>query len=123
MKGQKQAVVDYVLGCLPLFQKGKDIALMQLTKDQLESIKFSVAEDIALGRVEYGKDPHNRAEVTAYARSMVMNHLKKAKELNGGVTYGKTTAQVATLTKNKALSDIDMEVLPEDLSEFVKTLV
>jgi len=123
MKGQKQAVVDYVLGCLPAFVKGQDIALMQLTKEQLESIKFSIAEDIALGRVEYSKDITKIAEVTAYARSMVMNHLKKAKELNGGVTYGKTTAEVAVVAKNKALSDIDMSVLPEDLSEFVKTLV
>lgn len=123
MKGQKQAVVEAVETLLPGFVRGSDVALVMLTKDQLEKVKWDIATDIVGGKIEYGKDASQINEVHAYARSMVMNHLKKAKELNGGQVYGKTTAQVAVVKQSKALSSIDMSLLPEDLSEFVKTLV
>jgi len=123
MKGQKQFVVEMVNSLIPGFVSGSDVALVMLTKDQLEYIKSTIGAAIISGDVEYGKDRTNSAECYAYARSMVMNHLKKAKELNGGQVYGKTTTQVETVKKNKALADINMELLPEDLAEFVQTLV
>lgn len=123
MKGQKEAVIEAVEACLPGFVKYADIALMMLTQDQLESIKVSIARDIEAGVIEYGKDHLNWAEVRPYARSMVMNHLKKAKELNGNVTYGSTVAQVASTKLSKSLSSIKMDILPNELAEFVKTLV
>jgi len=122
MKGQKEAVIDYVCGCLPNFIKYKDMALIMLSKDQLESIKFSVAEDIMLGRVEYSK-PLVKQEVTAYARSMVMNHLKKAKELNGNQVYGSTPAMVQSRNEEKKLATLNIELLPDDLRVYVKTLI
>ena len=123
MKGQKEAVVEAILACLPAFNKGSDIALMQLTSDQLEDIKSSIALGIQGGLIEYSKDASDYNEVRTYARSMVMNHLKKARELNGGVTYGKTITQVKTETKVKALSGINMDLLPDDLKEAVRNLV
>lgn len=121
MKGQKEAVIELVMACLPSFQPG-DVALVMLTKDQLEDIKRQIGTDICNGLIEYSKAP-DFSDAYPYARSMVMNHLKKAKELNGNQTYGKTTAQVKATAQDKALKDIDMSVLPTDLSEFVKTLV
>lgn len=121
MKGQKQAVVEYVMACLPAFKPG-DVALMMLTRDQLETIKKQVGDDMYSGVVEYGKAP-DFTEVYQYARSMVMNHLKKAKELNGGVTYGKTATEVSVTNKTKSLAGIDTSILTEDLHEFVKNLV
>lgn len=121
--GQKAAVVAAVKSHLPNFVPYQQVALVMLSKDQLEAIKISIARDIEAGCIEYSKDYLNWSEVLPYARSMVMNHLKKAKELNGNQTYGKTTAQVATVAKSKALSDIDMELLPNDLAQFVQNLV
>jgi len=122
MKGQKEAVIEQVLTRLPGFKLGSDVALVMLTKEQLEAIKLIIGVDIMNAVIEYSK-PLVKEEVMAYARSMVMNHLKKAKELNGGQTYGKTTTEVKASAHVKALKGIDFSVIPEDLSEFVKTLV
>jgi hypothetical protein len=124
MRGQKQAVVEYVKAYLPNFKLG-DIALMMLTKNQLEEIKTLVGNDIYAGRVEYSKARNSVAECRAYASSMVMNHLKKAKELNGGQTYsgGSTSTKVSATKNNKVLAGINFDLLPEDLAEFVQTLV
>jgi len=123
---QKDAVVKAVRAVLPNMVMHKDIALVMLTKDQLENIKYQIGHGILDGSIEYSKDRTNTAEVMSYARSMVMNHLKKAKELNGGQVYGgSTTASTAQKIVNpeKALSGIDMEHLPTELKEFVKTIV
>ena len=122
MKGQKQAVVEAVQRMLPNFNLYKDIALVMLTKNQLESLKHEIGQGIYLNQIEYGKDSTNGAEVFAYARSMVMNHLKKAKELNGNQIYGVGPAVVQS-KPSKALSGLNMDILSEDLRSFVKTLV
>jgi hypothetical protein len=122
MKGQKDAVVELVHKALPSFVPHKDIALVMLSRDQLESIKHSVGLGIMGHAIEYSK-PRVHAEVMAYARSMVMNHLKKAKELNGGQVYGQTPAMVQSTRAGKKLSTINMGLLPEELRTYVKTLV
>ena len=122
MKGQKQAVMEAVRVMLPSFNPCKDIALVMLTKNQLESLKHQIGQDIYLGNIEYSKDRTNGSEVFAYARSMVMNHLKKAKELNGNQIYGVGPAVVQS-KQPRALASINEELLSEDLKAFVKTLV
>jgi hypothetical protein len=123
VKGQKEAVVELVKACLPNFHPYKDIALISLSKDMLESIKYQVGCDIVHGNVEYGKDRGNHNEVMAYARSMVMNHLKKARELNGNQVYGKTSAVVQSSKQEKKLSTLNIDILPDDLKAYVKKLV
>ena len=123
MIGQKEAVVKLVKHFLPTFVSFKDVALVMLTKNELENVKAYIAVDIINGDIEYSKDRTKENEVITYARSMVMNHLKKAKELNGNVVYGKTSAQIKEVIEAKAMSNIDLSLLPQDLAEFVKTLV
>ncbi|CAM6003857.1 unnamed protein product [Sphagnum balticum] len=122
MKGQKQAVLEAVQRMLPNFNLYKDIALVMLTKTQLESLKFEIGSDISNGYIEYSKDSNNGPEVFAYARSMVMNHLKKAKELNGNQIYGVGPAAVQPRPP-KALEGLNKEILPEELREFISSLV
>lgn len=122
MKGQKKAVVEIVQQMLPNFNLYKDIALVMLTKTQLESLKAEVGYGILSGAIEYGKNINSPGEVNAYARSMVMNHLKKAKELNGNQIYGVGPAVVQSKT-SKAITAIDMDILSDDLKAFVNTLV
>jgi hypothetical protein len=90
-----------------------------LTNQQLESLKHEIGQGIYSGNIEYGKDRTNGSEVFAYARSMVMNHLKKAKELNGNQVYGVGPAQPKA---SKTSSAIDMSILPDDLKAIVTAL-
>jgi|ERR1051325_62568 hypothetical protein len=121
MTGQKKAVVDAVQVLLPNFNLYKDIALVMLTKDQLEDIKRNIGLRIISGDVEYSKDRTNNAEVMAYARSMVMNHLKKAKELNGNAVYGGGTAKPSP-TAPKNHFPLNKELLTDELKDYVEEL-
>lgn len=128
--GQKEAVIIEVMGHLPTFQKYVDNAILKLSSAQLETIKNNICLGILSGGIEYGKSLSNTAEVRTYARSMVMNHLKKAKELNGGHSLTSNPASASNpvprtiRTKVKlAPKGINPDLLPEELKEFVKTLV
>lgn len=122
MKGQKQAVMETVQAMLPSLVLYKDIALVMLTKNQLEALKNEMACGMMYSTIEYSKDRTKFHEVRAYARSMVMNHLKKAKELNGNQVYGVGPVVVQSKS-SKVASALDMSILPDDLKSFVQTLV
>ena len=128
--GQKDAVVSEVLLALPTFKKNVDNAILLLSSQQLENIKANIMNGIINGLIEYSKDINNHGEVRTYARSMVMNHLKKAKELNGGCSYvsnpsSPSTSAPRTLRVKEKLAPkgVNPELLTEELQEFVKTLV
>lgn len=139
MTGQKQAVVNLVILYLPNFNKFMDRAILLLTNDQLEAIKNNIHHAIVTGTIEYSKDRTNIAEVKSYARSMVMNHLKKAKELNGGHAYksvsvgitgdidelgsSKPSHRIMRVKEKIAPKGVDVDLLPAGLAEYVKTLV
>jgi hypothetical protein len=116
---QKQAVIQAVLARLPGFQVTKDIALVHLTNTQLEDVKKEIASGISSGLIEYGKDKDNLAEVLPYARSMVMNHLKKAKELNGNQVYGSAGGCVDPTVKHIKSDGIDRSLLSNELKDFI----
>jgi hypothetical protein len=142
-KGQKEAVVEQVeqeLGSN--FTKYTTNAILVLTSSQLENIKSNITAGILQGQIEYGKDVNNVSEVRTYARSMVMNHLKKAKELNGGHTYQSNSNTTANSSDNIVRSasasnlprsvrskvkiapkGVNPDLLTDDLREFAKTLV
>jgi hypothetical protein len=123
MKKQKQAVVDEVLAALPGFNKGVDNALSMLTTAQLESIKSNICTGILNGQIEYSKDLTNKSEVISYGRSMVMNHLKKSSDLTGPkvdtTISGYRSIKVKT---DLAPKGVDLNLLPEDLREYAKSL-
>ena len=120
MTGQKEAIVKMVKHMLPSFNPHKDVALVMLTKDQLEQLKIHIGQCIMSGTVAYSK-PLVQAEVMAYARSCVMNHLKKSRELNGNQIYGVGPA-VAQPKQHKAMSALNRDLLSDDLRAFVDTL-
>ena len=123
MKGQKEAVVEQVQLLLPTFRLNHDIALVMLSSSQLESIKQNIGVGLYTGLIEYSKSTAVKTEVMAYARSMVMNHLKKARELNGNQVYGKTVAALESQKKNKKIATVDMAGLPDDLKSYVNSIV
>lgn len=122
MKKQKDAVVELVRHKLPNFMPYKDIALILLSKDQLESIKAEIAHGIMSGTIDYGKTLV-RHEVIAYARSMTMNHLKKARELNGNQVYGKSVTDLRQDETARKLASVDLQNLPEELQTYIKGIV
>jgi hypothetical protein len=117
MKGQKDAVVEKVKALLPGFIPYKTVALAVLSQAQLESLKQDITVSIMSGAVDYGKDRTIGSEVVPYARSMVMNHLKKCRELNGNVEYASTSSKV------RVIPGLTLELLPQDLQDYVRTLV
>jgi len=125
MKTQKAFVVEAVKQVLgTAFVPFQDIALLKLSSAQLEQVKSMTVAAILNGQVEYGKDVSDVNEAKTYGRSMVMNHLKKAKELNGNMVFqtngDKTVA--ARVKKDPTPKGIDMSVLPEELKEYVSKL-
>lgn len=124
---QKDAVIQAVLAELPTFQKYSDNALSLLSASQLENIKIAVMNGILDGSIDYSKDVTAISEVKTYARSLVMNHLKKAKELNGGSTTASSTTTRSSSIKQKSNSSVpkgvEEELLPEYIKDFVTSLV
>jgi hypothetical protein len=134
MMRQKDFVVEQVKNEISFFVVGVTHALSNLTDLQLERIKHRTAEAIGMGLVDYGKDRTNYNEVRAYARSMVMNHLKKAKELNGGTNttpksvtktnqVGSSVVSVSTRHNKKIPKEINISLLNEDMIKLVESLV
>lgn len=128
--GQKAAVIQEVMAQLPTFNQGTDNAILLLSSAQLEAVKASIQAGISAGTIEYSKNINDAAEVRTYARSMVMNHLKKAKELNGGRNYIPATSdgsQPAKTVRVKAKPDVpkgvNIDLVPDELKEFVKSLL
>jgi hypothetical protein len=126
-KGQKEAVVELVCAVLgSSFVPGKANALNLLTSSQLSAIKDAVCRDILSGAITYGK-PLNSREVKAYASSMVMNHLKKAKELNGGISVSSSSGkQPAATTKASSsagslTAGMDLSIMPQYAIDVIKT--
>lgn len=125
--GQKEAVIQEVLAQLPSFQKYQDNAILMLSAAQLEAVKAAVTTMILSGAVEYSKSLAITSEVRTYARSMVMNHLKKAKELNGGHSYvassNKNEPKTIRVKEKVNPKGINLDLLPEELKAFAKSLV
>lgn len=103
---QKQSVVDAVSKILGASFMAAKPAREQLSDDQLASVKTFVIDAIMSGTVEYSKDISNHKEISKYVSGMVSNHLRKAKELNGGSSYtpqstgrGSRDGQISELNK------------------------
>lgn len=123
LMSQKDAVVNFTLEELKStsFQSGKDDALTLLTNLNLENIKNKVYHGIMNGHIQYGKSIVS-AEVRAYSRSVTMNHLKKAKELNGGKSASTTNVAVSRVPKAKK-SAINFSSIPADLRQNLNILL
>lgn len=118
---QKDAVVKEVKDMLGTsFVPNSTVALTALSAGQLETIKINIGDQILAGTIDYSKDKTNVAEVRSYARSMVMNHLKKAKELNGNADRGMPNG-AAPRPKKISKNDLNPTTLPEYLKEFVES--
>ena len=115
---QKEAVVNQVKSVLgSTFNEGIP-AKDQLTDDQLKTIKSNITFGILNGTIDFKKDTKDENEISRYVSGMVSNHLRKAKELNGGDTYipqstgrGSRDPQISEL--NKLLKTYD-----EDSTEY-----
>ena len=118
--GQKDAVINAVASILGDRYEAGINARELLSADEITSVKNTVANAILSGSVSYSKDTSDEKAVRRYVAGLVDNHLRKAKELNGGVKYSATTtrgprASKAAKAPSNPTNDIDMSVLPSDL--------
>ena len=103
---QKEAVVNQVKSILGSNFDESIAAKDQLTDDQLKTIKANITAGIVNGTIDFKKETTDEKEISRYVSGMVSNHLRKAKELNGGGTYvpqstgrGSRDPQISELNK------------------------
>jgi len=85
---QKQAVVNAVSTVLGgNFTPSETVVAEILTKEQKSEIRSLVKGGILNGSVVYNKNTEDEKEVNKYISSMVDNHIRKAKILNGDSPY------------------------------------
>jgi hypothetical protein len=121
-KGQKEAVVELVVKTLGSnFQSGVTNVLSIITSSQLAKIKQEVYDGIIQGAITYSKSTSSRSEVKTYASSMVMNHLKKAKELNGGGGSTVSVLKATSSATNASYATYGLDV--NSLPDYVKSVL
>lgn len=84
---QKDSVVNEVKAVLGSNFNSSTPAREQLSDDQLKIIKDNIVSGIISGSIDYKKETTDEKEVARYVAGMVSNHLRKAKDLNGGSSY------------------------------------
>lgn len=121
--GQKDAVINAVASVLGDRYEAGINAREILSSDELAEVKNIVANGVLDGSVSFSKDSSDEKAVRRYVAGLVDNHLRKAKELNGGVKYSAATtrgprtakADAAPVASTRKTNNIDMSVLPSDL--------
>lgn len=85
---QKQAVIDAVKDSMgSAFVSGQTNVKALITAEQLTEVRQKVYEGIVSGKVAYNKELTDTKTISRYVAGMIDNHLRKAKELNGGNQY------------------------------------
>lgn len=128
---QKQAVVDGVKGVLGSNFDPSVPAKQQLSSSQISSIRDTIVSGITAGSVVYKGDNTNTAKVKSYVSGLISNHLRKAKELNGGSGYtpsqkrpsGKKDSVVSELKTLLSTLEAGSEAYSEVESEISKRLL
>ena len=103
---QSEAVVNAVQDTLgDNFVTHETVAKDVLTNDQLTSIVDTITQGIMDGEIAYGKNLDEK-DVKKYVSSMVNNHLRKSKKLNGGTTHKPTKEGTKRDEQLKALNQL-----------------
>ena len=123
---QKQAVIDAVVEKLGSTYDASVPVSDVLTDEQIEEIKDTVSQEILDGNVKYSKSL-DEEPVKKYVSGMVSNHLRKAKELNGGVEYRpknkRTTAPISTAVATSNPKQVCTEQPKADVSGIDVTIL
>ena len=98
--GQKQAVINAVINVMgDTFISGVTDVKGAITSEELKQIRDEVLQGIIRGDVAYNKTTVDINIVRKYVNGMVSNHMRKAKELNGGTPYKSTKTGTKRDTK------------------------
>jgi hypothetical protein len=101
---QKQAVVNAISKVLgSSFISGSTAVKSILTSDQLKQVRTLVFDGIKNGDVQINKS-YDDSGLQRYVNGMVDNHLRKAKELNGGTSYRPSSTRASKNVKDPQLS-------------------
>ena len=85
---QCQAVINAVTNILgDEFTESETNAKEFLSSDHLSTIADEVTSGIFAGTVGFGGPTEDEGKVRSYVVSMISNHLRKSKKLNGGMKY------------------------------------
>jgi len=117
---QKDSVVNEVKAILGTAFNANLSAKDQLTDDQLATIRNNIFNGIINGTVAYSKEITDEKEIQKYVSGMVSNYLRKAKELNGGITY--TPSFIGSNSRDEQVSELNklLKSYVEGSEEFVQ---
>jgi len=116
-KSQKDAVVEAVKKTLGSSYDPAVPVSTLLTKEQKKEMAEQIIKQIMDGDVAYSKDITDEEAVKKYVPGMISNHIRKAKELNGG-TY--TTQASGRGHRDQKLSTLNRlrDTYEEDSEEY-----
>lgn len=122
MLKQKEAVVNAVISVLGEdFTSGTTIVTDIITKEQKSEIRKIVFEGIMNGEVGFNGSLEDDKAVARYVNSMVDNHFRRAKELNGGKTYKPSSTGTRRDPQLKELNKL-LRRFPEGTEEHSQVL-
>lgn len=120
---QKQAVIDGIKNLLGSSYDPSQPVKDQIKPIQLTALKNSISNDIAAGLIAYKGVTSDAPKVKSYVSSLISNHMRKAKELNGGSAYVPTTSRPASTGNTKvAKGKVKNDQVLSDLKVLLSTL-
>lgn len=125
MQSQKNAVVNLVVATLN--EAGTDFEKFQeeaasnlLNADQRKSIREALFTGFRKGEIQYKESFQAKvdddAKLNSYVSGLLLNHLRKAKELNGNVTYKPKNPGSRTGSQNPEIKELK-KLLACDLTD------
>jgi hypothetical protein len=105
---QKQAVVNAVQTVLGAKYTNGTAVKTIITKDELNEVRQLVFEGIKANTISLNKTYTDDTLLRRYVNGMVDNHLRKAKELNGGSSYSPSAKRGSS---KKAPKDPQLDTL------------
>ena len=115
---QKEAVVNEVKNILGAKYDPSRPSKELLTSSELYLIRDNIVKDIIAGKVGYSGLTNNTVELNRYVYGMICNHLKKAKELNGDITYKPSSSSSSKVQKSSSKDDDQIKELTKLLKVY-----
>lgn len=120
METQKEAVVRLVKARLGSNYVAGEPCRDKLSKDDIETIRQEIVSGIEKQQIKFGGSKTGK-DLSRYVIGMITNHLRKTKELNGGLKR----SQIVTKKKDENVVkvdnvSVDTSVLPEELANEVQ---
>lgn len=119
METQKEAVVRLVKARLGTNYDPTQACRDKLSKDDIETIRQEIVSGIKNQQIKYSGKASTDSALGRYVIGMITNHLRKTRELNGGLKRSQiqTKKKDDNVVKVNENVSVDTSVLPDELAQ------